>query len=103
MPRKRENDEDNLLRNFRSLSDFTQEQAAEAVGVSRSLWSAWEGRARPMTVAQLNKIQVALNLQDDQINELRIWWGTEEMVVAESVLEAMPVSDEPLPPEAGEV
>lgn len=78
MPRKRENDDDNLLRNYRELKHFTQEQAADAVGVSRSLWSAWEGRARPMTVVQINQIQSALGLSDEQITELRLWWGMGE-------------------------
>jgi transcriptional regulator with XRE-family HTH domain len=91
MPRKRDNDDYNLLRNFRDLLGWTQEQAGEAVSVSRSLWSAWEGRARPMTVAQLNKIQAAMELSDDQTNEIRIWWGTEE------VTEDMLPSEDPEP------
>jgi transcriptional regulator with XRE-family HTH domain len=75
MPRKRENDTNNLLRSYRALRGKTQQEAAEAVGVSRTLWSAWEGRSRPMSLAHLNKIKEVLALESDQVSELVDWWG----------------------------
>jgi transcriptional regulator with XRE-family HTH domain len=74
MPRKREGDNNNLLRSFRALRNKTQQEVADAVGVSRTLWSAWEGRTRPMSIAHLNKIKEVLELTGEQILELIEWW-----------------------------
>ncbi len=75
MPRQRTGDDNNVLRAFRTLRNLTQEEAAKRMGVSRTLWSAWEGRSRPMTLAHLNKAQEILRLSEDQILEIIDWWG----------------------------
>lgn len=75
MPRHRADDDNNALRTFRLSSGFTQEEAAKALGVSRSTWSSWELKERPLGVAHLNRLQHALKLEDDQIALIRKWWG----------------------------
>ena len=66
---------DNALRVIRRRKGLTQQQAAKLVGMSRSLWSALECKQRPLTVALLNKIQVAFGLSDDELLYLRRWWA----------------------------
>lgn len=79
MPSHRKNSQavgfesDNALRNARG--GLTQTAAAKLAGVSRSLWSFWECRKRPMSLAQLNRIAIALDLDDKVINGIRTWWG----------------------------
>jgi transcriptional regulator with XRE-family HTH domain len=74
MPRRREGDENNILRSFRELRGLTQQEASEIVGISRTLWSAWEGKNRPMSLAHLNRIRTALQLEDVHILSLLRWW-----------------------------
>ena len=75
MPKHRADDDENMLKHFRNYVGLTQEEAALKVGVSRTLWSAWEGRNRPMTVAQLNAVVTALGLDDEATLDLIRWWG----------------------------
>ena len=75
MPKKREDDKNNLLRSFRALRNLTQQESAKKTGISRTLWSAWEGKTRPINIAHLNQIQAVLDLSDDQVTALRKWWG----------------------------
>ncbi len=74
MPRHRTGDDKNALRELRERAEMTQDAAAKAVGVSRSTWSFWELRERPISVTHLNEIQVALGLSDEQVTRLRMWW-----------------------------
>jgi len=65
----------NAMRTLRRRRKLTQAAASKKVGISRSLWSALENKQRPLTVAQLNRIQVALRLSDDEVTYVRTWWG----------------------------
>lgn len=75
MPRVRPDDNNNVLREFREAVSLTQQKAADAVGVSRTTWSAWELRERPMSVAHLNRIKQVLKMDDSNTRVLREWWG----------------------------
>lgn len=75
MPRSRDNDDNNALRTFRVAAGHTQDSAADALGVSRSTWSSWELKERPMSVAHLNRIKLALKLTDEEAENIRKWWG----------------------------
>jgi transcriptional regulator with XRE-family HTH domain len=86
VPKHRPDDNENMLKHFRSLLGLTQEEAASKIGVSRTLWSAWESRNRPMTIAQLNAMQRALSLADEDIEDIRRWWGEHCLVVADEVV-----------------
>ena len=68
-------DEDNALRDIRTVLGLTQAQIAERIRISRSLWSALENRQRPLTVALLNRMQDRLELTDEQVLVIRGWWG----------------------------
>jgi transcriptional regulator with XRE-family HTH domain len=68
-------DKDNKLRDIRKAKGFTQAQAADLVGISRSKWSFLECRQRPMTVPMLNLIQERLELTPEEVDQIRTWWG----------------------------
>jgi transcriptional regulator with XRE-family HTH domain len=68
-------DEFNALKRIRKMRGLSQAKAASKTGMSRSLWSALELKQRPMSVAILNKIQVALELSDNETKYIRTWWG----------------------------
>lgn len=65
----------NALRQIRKRADMTQAEAAKKLSISRSLWSALENKKRPLTIALVNRIQVAFNLSDDEVKYIRTWWG----------------------------
>jgi transcriptional regulator with XRE-family HTH domain len=75
MPKRRAGDDNNALRDIRESKDLTQDQTATLVGVSRSTWSAWECRERPINISQLNRIQLALDIPDKDVDLIRKWWG----------------------------
>ena len=75
MPRHRADDENNALRTFRVAAGFTQDSAAATVGVSRSTWSSWELKERPLGVAHLNRIRYAFKLTDEDTLSIIRWWG----------------------------
>jgi transcriptional regulator with XRE-family HTH domain len=75
MPKQRPGDENNVLRSIRQKRNLTQKQAAERCNYSRNAWSAWELRVRPLTVAQLNRIELALSLTEKENKAIRKWWG----------------------------
>lgn len=72
----------NAMRTLREKRKLTQAQAARKVDVSRSLWSALENKQRPLTVAFLNRMQVAFRLSDDEVTYLRTWWGDAHMTTS---------------------
>jgi transcriptional regulator with XRE-family HTH domain len=71
-------DHDNLLRSYRALRGKSQAEAARECGVSRTLWSAWEGKVRSMSIQQLKTIKRTLCLSDLQFSDLRAWLGTQD-------------------------
>ncbi len=52
---------------IRRQNGMTQQEAADAVGKSRSLWSAWESNTRPITVEQLQGVVDAFGLTPGDI------------------------------------
>lgn len=75
MNRQPKEEDKNAMRTLREKRGLTQAQAAARVDVSRSLWSALENKQRPLTVAFLNRMQVAFRLSEDEVTYLRTWWG----------------------------
>lgn len=78
MPKRQQNkktrlDRLNALKAARG--SLTQTAASRLTGVSRSLWSFWECKKRPMSLAQLNRVAVALDLDDREAEAIREWWG----------------------------
>lgn len=65
----------NAMNTIRTRRGLTQAKAAALVGMSRSLWSALENKQRPLTVATLNRIELALECSEDEVLYLRRWWG----------------------------
>lgn len=74
----------NALKQIRKRKGLSQAKAAKATGMSRSLWSALELKQRPMTVAVLNRIQVALELSDSETRYIRVWWADAHCSLGES-------------------
>jgi DNA-binding transcriptional regulator YiaG len=64
------------MRAIRSAFRLRQDEAARIVGVSRTLWSAWEQRSRPINVDQLLQVRRAFDLTDDELAWVVEWWGT---------------------------
>lgn len=76
MPKKDPQREiENALVMIRKKYGLTQAQAAKWAKISRSLWSGLETKKRPLTVAYLNRIQIGLGLDDEEILYIRRWWG----------------------------
>ncbi len=67
--------EANPFRAIREAFDLNQTKAASMVGVSRTLWLAWEGRHRPISVHQLKGVVVAFELTRDEVRWIVEWWG----------------------------
>lgn len=65
----------NALIQIRKTRSLTQAQAAELAKMGRSLWSAFETKKRPLSVALLNRIQIGLNLSDEEVMYILRWWG----------------------------
>lgn len=68
--------DENILRAFRWRRSLSQQQAADKVNQSRQTWAAWEALTRPITLAQLDRIRIALGLNKSEVFEL-IDWGKE--------------------------
>lgn len=75
MPKPNSTEEPNALKELRERLGLTQAQIAARIQISRSLWSALENKQRPLTVALLNRMADVLVLDDEQINDIREWWG----------------------------
>lgn len=75
---QRIDDSDNLLQTLRVERGLTQREAAELVGVSRAMWSAWELGERSMRVRQLTAIQEGFRLSDRKVAQIRRWLSERE-------------------------
>jgi transcriptional regulator with XRE-family HTH domain len=58
------------LAEYRKRKGMSQEEAAEAVGKSRSGWDAWEHLRRPVSAVDFGKIRKLLKLSDEEANIL---------------------------------
>lgn len=67
--------EGNPFRMIRKAFAFTQSDAAFRVGVSRSLWLAWEQKDRPITVLQLESVVRCFGLAREEVEWIVTWWG----------------------------
>lgn len=64
------------LKELRRSRGLSQREAAERIGVSRTLWSALEMKNRPLQVTLLNCIQDRFDLSDEDTDRIRRWWGS---------------------------
>lgn len=55
---------------IRNVLGITQQQAADQVGVSRALWSAWETDSRPITLGQLRGVHEAFGLSSSDMETI---------------------------------
>jgi transcriptional regulator with XRE-family HTH domain len=67
--------ESNPFRAVREAFELTQVQASQRVGVSRSLWLAWERKERPITAMQLGQVAACFSLGRREVQWVLDWWG----------------------------
>lgn len=63
----------NPLRELRAARSLSQQAAADAVGVSRPLWSSWECGIRELRVPHIAAIQRRWDLSDREILRIFRW------------------------------
>jgi len=63
------------LRDLRRRMVMSQTQAAERVGVSRSLWGAWEAQRRRISLAHMQAIRRGFQLEDGVFQQLIDHYG----------------------------
>ena len=83
----------NPFRALRDAFNMTQAQASQRVGVSRSLWLAWERRERPITAMQLGQVVACFALDREEVRWILQWWG-DARVAALTVAQLNALSDE---------
>ena len=65
----------NPFRALREAFELTQVLAADHVGVSRSLWLAWERKERPITALQLGQVAACFDLERKDVSWILKWWS----------------------------
>lgn len=59
-----------ILRKNRERKGFSQEQAAQKLGISQTLFNMWESGARMPSFAQAHQLAILFDLDDDLIEYL---------------------------------
>lgn len=70
---KRHPDTPSVLRDVRKTRKLSQQQAADLIGVSRTLWAAWETQRRVISMGHLNQILKVFELDHAEIELLCNW------------------------------
>lgn len=63
------------LEKLRRTFVMSQTQAAQRVGVSRSLWGAWEARRRRISLEHIQRIRRQFHLEDAVFQQLVDYYG----------------------------